>query len=86
MSASPLASRALTLLAVGFLGFDGTILLALGWWTGRAALAVLGAVLLLSSGLVLAYWRRHLRRLGEIAADRRDLRDEAESLRRLLRD
>ncbi len=84
MSSSPLASRTLTLLASGFLGFDGAVLLALGWWSGRAGFAVAGAVLLLSSGLVLAYWRRHLRRLDEIAATRRALRDEADSLRRLL--
>ena len=84
MSASPLASRALTFLASGFLGLDGAMLLAVGWWTGRPAFGVVGAVLLLSSGLVLVYWRRHLRQLEEIAAARRALRDDTESLRRLL--
>jgi hypothetical protein len=47
-------------------------------------LLVIGAVLLASSGLVLLYWRRHVRRLDEIDDARRELRDEAEELRRLL--
>ncbi len=78
------ASRTLTILAAAFLGFDGAALAGLGWWTGRTALVVVGLVLFLSSGLVLASWRRHLRRLDEIAAARRDLREETDSLRKLL--
>jgi len=81
---SPLAFRSLTLVAVGFLAFDGAALAALGWWSGNQMLLVIGAVLLASSGLVLLYWRRHVRRLDEIDDARRELRDEAEELRRLL--
>jgi hypothetical protein len=81
---SPLASRTLTIVASAFLGFDGAALFVLGWWAGRASLMVGGSVLFLSSGLVLLFYRRHLRRLDEIAAARRDLREEAESLRKLL--
>jgi membrane protein implicated in regulation of membrane protease activity len=81
---SPLAFRSLTLVAVGFLAFDGAALAALGWWSGNHMLLVIGAVLLASSGLVLLYWRRHVRRLDEIDDARRELRDEAEELRRLL--
>ena len=84
MSSSPLASRTLTLLAAGFLGFDGAALIGLGWWSGRAWLGVMGVVLFLSSGLVLLTWRRHLRRLDDIAVARRELREETEALRRLL--
>jgi hypothetical protein len=83
-SSSPLAFRWLTLFAAGFLAFDGAALLALGIWSGRTALVVGGVVLFLSSGIVLLVWRRHLRRLEEIGAARRELRDEAEELRRLL--
>jgi membrane protein implicated in regulation of membrane protease activity len=82
---SPLAFRSLTLVAAGFLAFDGATLLGLGIWSGRRAFLVAGIVLFLSSGLVLLLWRRHLRRLDEIAEARRGLRDEAEELRRLLR-
>ncbi len=85
MPLSPLAFRSLTLVAAGFLAFDGATLLGLGIWSGRRAFLVAGIVLFLSSGLVLLLWRRHLRRLDEIAEARRELRDEAEELRRLLR-
>jgi membrane protein implicated in regulation of membrane protease activity len=82
---SPLAFRSLTLVAAGFLAFDGAALAGLGIWSGRRAFLVTGLVLFLSSGLVLLFWRRHLRRLDEIDEARRDLRHEAEELRRLLR-
>ncbi len=85
MPISPLAFRALTLAAVSFLGFDAAALMGLGIWSGRRAVLVAGMVLLISSGLVLLLWRRHLRRLEDIKEARRDLRDEAEDLRRLLR-
>jgi membrane protein implicated in regulation of membrane protease activity len=82
---SPLAFRSLTLVAAGFLAFDGAALAGLGIWSGRPAFLVTGVILFLSSGLVVLVWRRHLRRLGEIEEARRDLRNEAEELRRLLR-
>jgi membrane protein implicated in regulation of membrane protease activity len=82
---SPLAFRSLTVVAAGFLAFDGAALAALGIWSGRAGFLAAGVVLFLSSGLVLCLWRRHLRRLGEIDRGRQDLREEAEELRRLLR-
>jgi hypothetical protein len=85
VAASPLALRWLTLFAAGFLAFDGAALLALGFWSGRMPLIVGGTVLFLSSGVVLLLWRQHLRRLDEIGEARRELRDEAEELRRLLK-
>ncbi|HEU4473599.1 MAG TPA: hypothetical protein VFR72_02115 [Gemmatimonadales bacterium] len=85
MTASPPAFRTLTLVAVGFLALDGAALVGVGLWSGRVALLVGGAGLLLAVGLVLLFWRRHLRRLDEIAAARRELRDEAEAMRRALR-
>lgn len=85
MALSPLAFRSLTLVAAGFLAFDGAALMGLGVWSGRRGFLVAGVVLILSSVLVLRFWRRHLRRLDEIAEARRELRDEAEELRRILR-
>ncbi len=85
MPVSPLGFRWLTFLAAGFLAFDGAALAGLGIWSGRQAFLVTGIVLFLASGLVLLFWRRHLRRLDEINEARRDLRNEAEELRRLLR-
>jgi hypothetical protein len=85
VTASPPAFRTLTLVAVGFLALDGAALVGVGLWSGRLGLLVGGAGLLLAVGLVLIFWRRHLRRLDEIAAARRELRDEAEAIRRALR-
>ncbi len=77
-------SRTLTILASAFLAFDGAALVVLGWWTGKTSLAVVGVVLLLSSGLVFHSYRVHQRKLAEIAEARRELREETESLRKLL--
>jgi len=79
------ANRTLTLLASAFLGFDGAALLVFGIWSRHPLLALIGAALFVSSGLVLLYWRWHQRQLDEIAAARRVLREETESLRELLR-
>ena len=83
MPASTL-SRTLTILASAFLAFDGAALVGLGWWTGKTSLVVVGVVLLLSSGLVFHSYRVHQRKLEEIAEARRELREETETLRKLL--
>jgi len=79
------ANRTLTLLASALLGFDGAAVLVFGIWSRHPLLALIGAALFVSSGLVLLYWRWHQRQLEEIAAARRALREETESLRELLR-
>jgi hypothetical protein len=79
------ASRTMTFVASAFLGFDGAALAGLGIWTGHLLVALVGVALFISSGLLLIYWRWHQRQLEEIAAARRALRDETESLRELLR-
>jgi hypothetical protein len=84
VAGSPLAVRGLTLLAAGFLGFDGAVLAGLGVWAGRWGLVAAGAVLFLGSVLVLRFGRSQRRRLDDIGAARRDLRDETEEIRRLL--
>jgi len=84
MFVSPGTNRTMTLLASAFLGFDGAALVAFGIWSGHPLLALIGAALFVSSGLVLIYWRWQERQLDEIAAARRPLRDEAESMRELL--
>jgi hypothetical protein len=84
VSGSPLAVRGLTFLAAGFLGFDGAVLAGIGVWAGRRGLVVAGVVLFVASALVLVFGRQQRRRLDDIAATRRELRDEAEELRRLL--
>ena len=80
-----LASRTLTVLAAGFLAFDGVGLIAGGIWLGRPLLFIVGACLLGSSGLVFVYWRWHVRQTEGIAAARRAVADDARALRDLVR-
>jgi membrane protein implicated in regulation of membrane protease activity len=82
---SPLISRTLTFVAAAVLAFDGAALAALGFWSGRIMLALIGVVFFISSGLVLLYWRWYRRRLEDIASARRALGEEARELQRVLR-
>jgi hypothetical protein len=83
---SPAAARILTIVAASALAFDGTALLGLGVWKGRVGAILAGVVFLVSSGLVLFYWRWYRRRLEDLAAARRALSDEAREIQRLLRE
>lgn len=81
---SPLLSRTLTFVAATVLAFDGAALAALGFWSGRIMLALVGVVFFISAGLVILYWRWYRRRLADILATRRALGDDAKELQRLL--
>ncbi len=83
-SASAIANRTLTVVAAGFLAFDGACLLLGGIYLHRPLLDVFGSCLILSSGLVFVYWRRHRRESAAIAAERQALRDQARALRDLI--
>ena len=85
MSARPGLTRLLTIAAAIVLGFDGAVLTVLGLWSRRPLVAVIGAVLGVAAGVVLATWRAHERRLQDISAARRELRDEARALNDFLR-
>jgi hypothetical protein len=84
MLLSPGTNRTMTFLASAFLGFDGAALVGFGIWTRHPLLALIGGAVFVSSGLVLLYWRWYQRQLEEIAAARRALRDDADSMRELL--
>ena len=74
----------MTFLASAFLGFDGAALVGFGLWGRHPLVALIGAALFVSSGLVLLYWRWYERQLEEIAEARRAVRDEANAMRELL--
>ena len=74
----------MTFLASAFLGFDGAALVGFGLWSRHSLVALIGAALFVSSGLVLLYWRWYERQLEEIAEARRAVRDEANAMRELL--
>jgi hypothetical protein len=79
------AGRLLVLVAVALLAVEGVALLGLGLWTTRPGLALGGGALLAGARLVWWSWQRQRRRLEEIAAVRRELRADAEELRRATR-
>ena len=85
MSARPGLSRLLAFAAAIVLAFDGAVLVVLGAWTRRPLVVAFGCVLFLATGVVLWSWRAHARRLAEISAARRELRDEARALSDFLR-
>jgi hypothetical protein len=85
MMGSPVVSRTLTLVAIGFLTFDGAALAGIGLMSGRGMLVAMGLVFFLSAGLVLLYWRWHRRRLLDIAAARGALSEDVREMQRLVR-
>jgi membrane protein implicated in regulation of membrane protease activity len=86
MIGSPVLSRALTLVAVGFLTFDGAALAGIGLMSGRTMLVAMGFVFFVSAGLVLLYWRWHRRRLLDIASEHGALSEDVREMQRLLRE
>ena len=81
---SALANRTLTVMAAGFLAFDGACLVLGGVALGRWLLAIFGACLIVSSFLVFVYSKRHTRQTAQIAGDREALREQARALRDLI--
>jgi hypothetical protein len=77
-------SRLLTIVAAAVLAFDGTALAGVGVWSGRLMLVLVGAVCLVSSGLVVLYWRWYRRRLKTIADLRHGLAEETRELQRFI--
>jgi hypothetical protein len=77
---TPVVSRTLTLIAAAVLAFDGAALAVLGYMTRRMVLVPVGLAFLVSSGLILLYWRWYRRRLGDILAARRELSEEARAM------
>jgi hypothetical protein len=86
MIGSPVLSRTLTLVAIGFLTFDGAALAGIGLISGRTMLVVMGLVFFVSAGLVLLYWRWHRGRLLYIASERGALSEDVREMQRLLRE
>ncbi len=58
--------RLVTILAVGFLGLDGVLLVMAGLWSGRVGLLLWGIGFGLGAVAVLFYWRRYIRGLQEL--------------------
>lgn len=81
----PLPGRTAAIVAIGFLSLDALLLGVGGAAAGRPALVAGAGACLLLAGAVVLLWKRYRRALADIAAERRAMRDEAQSLRELLR-
>jgi hypothetical protein len=81
----PASSRAITAFAVGFLLLDGALLAWAGIGLRRPWLLVAAGVCVATGLLVIAAWRRYRRTLVELEDARREMKQEVELLRELLR-
>ena len=70
-------SRAVTILAIGFLLLDAVLFALVERYVWAVGCAVAAA-------LVVYAWRRYRRAMDELAEARRDMKREAESIRELL--
>jgi len=77
--------RTAAIVGIGFFSLDALLLGIAGAASGRPGLLAGAAVCLLLAGAVVLLWKRYRRALADIAAERRAMRDEAQSLRELLR-
>jgi hypothetical protein len=80
-----LPGRTAAIVAIGFLFLDAVLLGIGGAASGRSGLFIGAGICLLLAGAVILLWKRYRRALADIAAARRAMRDEAQSLRDLLR-
>ena len=77
--------KLLTLVTVGLLLFNATLLTWASVGMERPWLLVAAGVCVAASALVVLAWRRYRRILAELPDDRREMKREVESLRELLR-
>jgi hypothetical protein len=78
--------RSLATFAVGFLLLDAVLLVWLGLDLKRPTFVVGGGVCGLAAAAVVEIWRRFRRTLADLDSGRREMKAEAEAIRRLLRD
>jgi hypothetical protein len=76
--------RTLTTFAVGFLLLDAVLFALAAVAAARPLLFIPAGICTLAAALVVVAWRRYRRTLAELADARREMKQEAESLRELL--
>jgi len=78
--------RPLATFAVGFLLLDAVLLAWAGLELRRAGLVAGGIACAVAAVVVVVLWRRYRRTLADLDAGRREMKAEAEEIRRLLRE
>jgi len=76
--------RALRTCAIGFFLLDAVLLVWAGVEQRRTGLLVGGLVCAAAAAIVVLLWRRYRRVLAEVEASRREMVEQAESIRQLL--
>jgi len=76
--------RALRTCAIGFLLLDAVLLVWAGLEQRRTGLLVGGLACAATAAIVALLWRRYRRALAEVEEGRREMVEQAESIRRLL--
>jgi Flp pilus assembly protein protease CpaA len=76
--------RALRTCAIGFFLLDAVLLVWAGLEQRRTGLLVGGFVCAAAAAVVVLLWRRYRRVLAEVETGRREMVEQAESIRRLL--
>lgn len=82
----PPPGRVLAVFAVAFLLLDALFLIWLGVELSRSRLVWGGVACAVAAGVVVLVWRRYVRMMADLSADRRELKAEVESIRELLRE
>jgi membrane protein implicated in regulation of membrane protease activity len=78
--------RTLTTLAVALLLLDGVLLLLASWYLRNWGMALLGALLVAMSVVVILYYRRYARAMAEVQQAKDALRVELNELKRLVKE
>ena len=77
--------RLVTTVAVGFLALDAALFFIAAAFTGRPGLLIAGGACAVVAVLVVLLWRRYRRTLAELAQARREMREEIQAIRELLK-
>jgi len=78
--------RGLRTCAIGFFLLDAVLLVWAGLEQHRPGLIVGGLACAAAAAIVVLLWRRYRRALADVEAGRREMREQAESIRRLLKE
>ena len=78
--------RGLRTAAIGFFLLDAVLLVWAGLELHRTGLVVGGLACAAAAAVVALLWRRYRRALADVEAGRREMREQVESIRRLLKE
>ena len=77
--------RLVTAVAVGFLALDAALFFIAAAFTRRPGLLIAGGACAVVAVLVVLLWRRYRRTLAELEQARREMREEIQAIRELLK-